>query len=93
MPNKVELVRLRMLRVLDGVLEPSVELLLFAYKLEEESDWFSNGGVGGEGALKGVSSNGRRGRGLRAGPSSSSWGSGWLIMGGVTFEEVVRWRL
>lgn len=73
MPNNVELVRLSMLRVRDGVVLPSLDGSAgFNW---DEKDWLSVVGVDGadEGVLVPESSNGRPlGRAFSIGVSSSS---------------------
>ena len=68
MPNNVELVKLRMLRVLDGVVLPSIELLGASRK-----DGASEVGVGGDDGVSEEKSNMRpRGRGFSMPDRSSS---------------------
>ena len=76
MPNSVELVRLSMLRVLDGVVLPSIELLGGS-----RNDGASEVGVGGDDGVSEDRSNMRpRGRGFSRDALSSSCGSGWLMV-------------
>ena len=82
-PNNVELVRLRKLRFLEGVLVPSMEL--FGAWRDVGIVGLVPGVDGSEGGGE-ESSNGRLGFGLSIGKSSSSlsslsWGIGWLIVG------------
>ena len=80
MPNSVELVRFRILRVREGVVLPSPEGFGGSNPVGESSEE----GVGGEfGVLVSEKSKTRpRGRGLSIGPSSSSeCGNGWLMLG------------
>ena len=86
MPNSVELVKLRKLRVRDGVLEPSIGFEYGGCGCKYGGCCAAVGSVGVLGSLGGgeESEKGRRGLGLRVMMSlSSSWRLGWLIVRGL----------
>lgn len=96
MPNNVELVRLRMLRVREGVVAPSVDGGCSGAWTFDPKLWLSEGGVdGAEDGAEASSKRRPRGRGFITGPSSSSLNAtGWDMLGPTTpcWNELVGKR-